>query len=241
MKKFLELFAPLCRWMDGRVNHQELERFYLKENAGESALAWHGLMGLLGLLSVAILVMGIGIRVMAAYSPPVPVLAYADSSLRVSRNLKNFNTPFYSSVVVQRWAYNALVTVFTQDFLNYKKQEDAYRVLFTAEGYKSFNGDDYNGAFSRSHIFQSMRHSNLRIAAVPMDQPRIASIKSYKGGKLLVWDVFVPVLIVYQGAINSKAPLSEKAMINMIIVSVDPSVNPEGLGLESITLQAYSE
>ncbi|MGD9108490.1 MAG: type IVB secretion system apparatus protein IcmL/DotI [Gammaproteobacteria bacterium] len=180
-------------------------------------------MALLG--AIIIIVALVGIVIFLIVSRPTPKYFATTDSGRIIP-LIPLNQPNLSENNVLQWASQALVSIFSFDFLHYQRSFQESRKYFTTSGWNSFME-----ALSQAKTIQTVKDQRLIVSAVLNGAPIISN--QYIIGGRYTWEAQIPLLISYQGT-NS---YSDNILATLKIQRVSTLDNQYGIGITEIVMQ----
>jgi hypothetical protein len=140
--------------------------------------------------------------------------------------LAPYDQPNYLPQTVLNWASKAAVASYTFNFANYNESINAARPYFTAGGWEAYQA-------AISSVVSRVVKAQLIVQGVVAGIPVIANQGDLPGHGYS-WNVQIPFLVTYLSAGESK---SKKYYVILLIVKVPTTVNPEGLGIDSLQMK----
>lgn len=180
-------------------------------------------MALLGAIIVIIALVGIVIFLLA--SKPTPKYFATTDSGRIIP-LIPLNQPNLSESNVLQWASQALISIYSFNYLNYQSSFQESRKYFTTSGWQSFMD-----ALSEAKTIQTVKDRRLLVSAIQNGAATVANY--YVIGGRYTWVVRVPLSISYQGT-NS---YSDDVIATLKIQRVSTLDSQYGIGITEIVMQ----
>jgi len=131
------------------------------------------------------------------------------------------NQPNLGSKAVLQWASEAVISVYSYNFVNFRKSFEGSRKYFTDVGWRS-----YMTALEQSKNLETVQKEKLVVSAVLTGAP-IVTNQSEVGGRYTWW-VQMPVLVTYQ-SLNKHIPQS--FIIKLVIRRISTLDNIYGVGI----------
>lgn len=182
------------------------------------------LMG--AMLSIVGLVIAI---IMIVYARPAPTYFATTESGRIIP-LIPLDQPNLTDNAVLQWATQAVTTVFTYNFINYRSVLQSSRQYFTAEGWRQFLL-----ALQSSRNLSMVTSKKLMLSAVVSSAPVV--LNEYLLDGKYTWKVQIPISVTYQS-------LSETAhdsfIISLTIERISTLDSISGVGISSFVAQLRS-
>lgn len=178
---------------------------------------------LLGMVVIVIILVSV-IFFMAVNKPSPKYFAATDSGRIIP--LIPLNQPNLSESNILQWASKALISVYSFDFVNYKKSFQENRQYFTDQGWQSFMD-----ALTNAKTIQTVKDSKLVVSAVLNGAPIISNQYILRGR--YTWEAQVPILVSYQGTES----YSDNLMATLKIQRVSTLDNKYGIGIAEIVMQ----
>lgn len=170
----------------------------------------------------------IGLIVVITYlvaSKPKPKYFAATDSGRIIP-LIALNQPNLSDNALLSWASEALISLYSYDFLHYKKTFQENKKYFTSRGWRSFMDE-----LERTKTLSTVKDKKLIVSAVLNGAP-IVSNRYLLGGRY-TWEVQVPFQVTYQGT----ETFSQDLRADLKIQRVSTLDNPFGVGITESVIQ----
>lgn len=134
--------------------------------------------------------------------------------------------PNQSDTSVVQWANEAIIDLYTYDFLNYHTQVWDKRRFFTEEGWASFIS-----AIRESKLLEEIRKQKLTVSAIVVKQALLQR-KGVLNGKYS-WSIKLPVLVNYQSASET---VVRRYLATVIVQRRSPLFDPKGVGISSFSV-----
>lgn len=128
---------------------------------------------------------------------------------------------------VTNWLTDALVEIYSFDFLNYNRRVQEADKYFTDNGYTK-----YLNALEVSNIKTSVIDKKLIITTVPLNNPILVNSGNIDGVDF--WRFKVPVLINFTGG---DKPLSTKSIIDVYVQQVPAYVSHKGIAITGFSIE----
>ncbi|MGD9153602.1 MAG: type IVB secretion system apparatus protein IcmL/DotI [Gammaproteobacteria bacterium] len=178
------------------------------------------------LLGAIIIIIALaGIVIFLIVSRPTPKYFATTDSGRIIP-LIPLDQPNLSESNVLQWASQALISIYSFDFLHYQRSFQENRKYFTASGWQSFMN-----ALEQAKTIQTVKDQRLIVSAVLNGTPIISN--QYIIGGRYTWEAQIPLLISYQGT-NS---YSDNILATLKIQRVSTLDNQYGIGITEIVMQ----
>lgn len=131
------------------------------------------------------------------------------------------NQPNMKSVALLVWANEAAVSVFSYDFVTYRKSLQDASDYFTPDGWKAFMK-----SLKESRNLERVKSKKLVVSAVATGAPIILS-QGIKGKKY-TWTVQIPILVTYQSATELK---NQNLVVTILISRTQKNIGKRGVGI----------
>jgi len=92
------------------------------------------------------------------------------------------------------WANEAVIKIYTYNFANYQQQLQQAARYFTSEGWQVFINE-----FTDSKTLDTVKSNEYKVSAVAT-RPPVLLQKGLVGEKQFIWQVEMPILVLYQNA-----------------------------------------
>ena len=133
--------------------------------------------------------------------------------------------PNMTNRAVLSWSTISITEIMTMGFGDYEPHLKAQRFRFTDAGWDSFAT-----AFDKQKIGESFSKHQLVLTTIPSNTPVILG-QGENPHHVYQWNVQMPVIMTY--ATNNNVSSRQKTIINLAIVRVPTSQNPDGIGIQS--------
>ncbi len=151
---------------------------------------------------VVIIVLAATVYFQATNRPTPKYFATTESGRIIP--LVPLNQPNLSDKSIIQWASQAVLSVYTYNFINYRQVFQTNRQYFTTAGWQQFMG-----ALSKARNLDAVTSKKLVLSAVLSSAPVITR-EEVQNGKY-TWELQLPVMVTYQS-------LSETFHENLIVV-----------------------
>ncbi len=128
------------------------------------------------------------------------------------------------------WVTEAVMKVYSFDFLNIDKRLRQARYYFTPDSH-----DIFMNSIKKTKLIEKVKNDSLEISLVPLIDPIL--ISRVDRGESRIWHYRVPVLISYYGGVNVVA---EKNNVEIKIIRSPIHKNPKGLEILSFVITGAS-
>lgn len=183
-------------------------KFYRNNNPRLFRLLW--LMVFVNLVLVVALVY------LVSRPPHVDYFASVDGK---NTHLISLEAPIVTQASLLQWATQAVVTVYTYDFLNYAKNFADAEGYFTAAGWTQFQN-------SNQKNLDEVKKSKLRVTAVATGAPVITDQGPFLGH--YIWRVSIPMLVTYESPNKVER---QGLLVNLLIMRIDTRIDPKGIAI----------
>jgi len=180
-------------------------------------------VSLLGAVVIIIALVGI-IFFLIASKPSPKYFATTDSGRIIP--LIPLDQPNLSEHNVLQWASNALISVYSFDFVHYQKTFQENRQYFTNRGWQSFMN-----ALEEAKTIETVKDRKLIVSAVLNGTPIISNQYILRGR--YTWEAQIPILVSFQGT----QAYSDNLMATLKIQRVSTLDNKYGIGIAEIVMQ----
>lgn len=147
---------------------------------------------------------------------------YASTNNGKLLQLQGRGLPILSDSAVLSWVNRVVPSLYTMNFLNYRKNLNSRRVYFTDYGWKEFLN-----AFEPT--LDQILQNQYSVHAAPSDVPVITHKGIFKGQYM--WQVQVPLIISYQHG-NKEA--TQNVVWNLLLKKRNNTKSTELLGIEQV-------
>ena len=134
------------------------------------------------------------------------------------------NEPYLTSADVAQWVSNTLQTIFTLDFINYKKQYESYKQYFTNNGWSVYT-DQLNNYVN----YDTMKSKMLFATAAASGAPIFVN-EGLLAGRYGWW-VEMPIEIEFQGVADMP---KKEISLQVLVVRVPNVSNLDGIAINNI-------
>ena len=202
--------------------HAQVEKYVPRNNDFYRDHYHHVLIALI--LTIFLLIVGVGVVLYQTLHRPLPAYHAMQASGEKMR-LEPYKEPNLLPETILRWASKAAITVYTFDFVNYKKELAAARPYFTEAGWADF-------VTSLNDVVNRVAKNQLFVNGV-VDGTPVISNEGPMPGKGYVWRIQIPFLVTYQAA---QALNKQHFIVVITIVRVPTTVNPQGIGIDQFVM-----
>lgn len=138
--------------------------------------------------------------------------------------------PLHSTDYVISWAQDAILKIYSLDFVNYRQSLQDSQVYFTLKGYLEFKQ-----AYAASNNLEAVRQKRQVVSAeITGTAKEVNEGLDEKG--IYTWSLDVPVTVTYQNSENEV--ITQVGRILMLVQRASLLVHPEGLAIAQLILQA---
>lgn len=185
----------------------------------------HTVLITLVISAIANLLMAIAIVFFIFNPPPAEfIVADANGSLIKAEALSE---PQKTTSMMRAFASNAVTTINSLDWVNYRTQLTAAANYFTNRGWS-----DYRSKLETSNVLKFLNDNKLTMAATPTQVPQVLYQGVLNGN--YTWKIEVPILITYSGGTVSR---TDSKRVTMVIQRVPFSESPNGVGIVQYLVQ----
>ncbi len=206
------------RSQDDAMAHMLAKDIFSRERYYFIARAFTASIGLNILLGFLVFVLYI--------RPPQHTYFLTDAEGRVTQ-IVPLSGPVDALPVVSEWVLQSTIQAYSYDFANYHSQLGAAEANFTQEGWLAFED-----ALKQSGDLDAVVNQKYAVSAVATGAPSLQSEGVVK--HVYQWVFEFPMTLTYASAEQSS---SKQVMVTVTVERVPETVNPRGLGIESILLQ----
>jgi intracellular multiplication protein IcmL len=176
------------------------------------------------LISLIVIGVLIWIAVFIYKNPPSPIYFATDKVGRLVPNMP-VNLPNMTNDEVISWVQDAVQTVNSYDFVNYRSQLQSAQNYFTSYGWEQFKQ-----ALKSSNNLNALINRKMIIQAQISGPPQIVTEGLLKGS--YAWKISLPVLVTYRyPPYDGKSQYSNALTISVIVVRQDLLQSYKGLGI----------
>lgn len=190
--------------------------------------SYRKLIVLLFLLALTIGCLSISIIILVKSRPTPTYFATTESGRIIP--LIPLNQPNLTDQAILQWATQAVTTVFTYNFVNYRSVFQDSRQYFTGGGWGNFMQ-----AISSSKLLSAVQEEKLMLTAVVSSAPVITNEYVFDGK--YTWKAQVPVLVTFQSLSQTSY---QSYIISLTIERVSTLDNKYGVGIGSFVAQQSS-
>lgn len=151
---------------------------------------------------------------------PAPSYFATSGDGRITK-LIPLSQPNLSKAAVLQWATRAAISVYSYNFVNYRKALQDASVYFTTDGWHQFMG-----ALKGSNNLDAVQNKKLVVSAVPTGAPVI--LQEGVVNSRYTWKMQLPVLVTYQSASQN---IQVSLLVTMVVSRVPTLNTPEGIGI----------
>lgn len=159
---------------------------------------------------------------------PKPYMFFKQDNQVKTQGMGYMHQPIVSELSLLQWVIMAATAAYTYRADNYKTQlNHAMQTYFTPEGAQGFMT-----ALEQSGALRQVANNNLIVTSVVTSTPVILA-----QGPLLgeyAYKIQIPLLVTYQSASEVQ---TDRYIVSMLVVLVDPSVLPTGYGIKQFVVQ----
>ncbi|MBM93919.1 MAG: type IV secretion protein DotI [Legionellales bacterium] len=137
------------------------------------------------------------------------------------------NQPLLSQEALLSWANQSIVSAYTYNFVDYRKQLQTLSSLFTPDGWKQFQA-----ALVRTRNLETVIAKQLVTTAVATGAPIIEDQRVINGR--YSWRISMPILVKYQ---SSSQNYSQSLVVRIIVQRVPVYTNPKGIAIVQFIAQ----
>jgi len=138
------------------------------------------------------------------------------------------NQPNVTNKAILQWAAQAVVSVYTYDFVHYRQTFQENQKYFTSKGWQGFLN-----AVASSRDLQTVRARKLVLSAVISSAPIITS--EYIQNGRYTWKVQVPIMVTYQSLSET---FHQNLLVTLTVRRISTLDNAVGIGISSFVAQA---
>jgi hypothetical protein len=128
------------------------------------------------------------------------------------------------------WVTDALVTLYSYNYLNIQQTLNKSRPFFTDNGYDSFMK-----ALEESKNLDTVKNKKLVVNAIPLASATVVKEGEVEG--FYTWQVELPLEVTYQGANNE---FTQKMNIHVDVVRQNYNQAQKGIAINAITAKLVS-
>jgi len=142
----------------------------------------------------------------------------------VSSTLWADTQPPMSSATILVWANEAIVKVYSYDYVNYGAQLQGVSDYFTVDAWHA-----YSDSLAKSKMLDSVQANKLTVSAVALKPPVIKDTKG--AGSTFQWTVEMPTLVNFDSSANLNK--QQKLNVQLVIVTAQAPQGVRGLAIQS--------
>lgn len=158
-------------------------------------------------------------------NPPKPLYIAAENDGRIIE-LRPISRPTISKNALLTWAAESVTSIFTYDYVNYRKQFQGNVDYFSADGWQA-----YMEQLDKSGTLQTVKEKSMLVSAVVTSSPVIAGEGVFNG--VYMWKVEMPIDVTYTPF--GQSPIKQKLIIKMNLRAISPLENPRGVVIDSFS------
>lgn len=128
---------------------------------------------------------------------------------------------------ISNWLTDAVVELYSFDFLDYDKKVNEAQLYFTSNGYSK-----YLEALNNSGVKSSVIDKKVIVSTVPLGNPILVNSGNIDG--VDYWRFKVPVLINYTGG---DKPISTKSLFDVNIQQVPAYISHKGIAITNFSIE----
>lgn len=158
-------------------------------------------------------------------NPPKPLYIAAENDGRIIE-LRPISRPTISKNALLTWAAESVTSIFTYDYVNYRKQFQGNIDYFSADGWQA-----YMEQLDKSGTLQTVKEKSMLVSAVVTSSPVITGDGQVNG--VYMWKVEMPIDVTYTPF--GQSPIKQKLIIKMNLRAISPLENPRGVVIDSFS------
>ncbi len=158
-------------------------------------------------------------------NPPKPLYIAAENDGRIIE-LRPISRPTISKNALLTWAAESVTSIFTYDYVNYRKQFQNNVDYFSAEGWQA-----YMDQLDKSGTLQTVKEKSMLVSAVVSSSPVITGEAPVNG--IYMWKVEMPIDVTYTPF--GQSPIKQRLIIKMNLRAISPLENPRGVVIDSFS------
>lgn len=163
-------------------------------------------------------------------TPPAPKY-FATQPDGVPIQIVPLNIPYQTDDFVLEWAKNAVVNIYSLDFVNYRKTLQDDTIYFTWRGHK-----DFLLAYKASNNLDAVKEKK-QVVSVVITGPGKINFSGQEAAELpYSWKLTLPATFVYQNSENDI--IRQTGLISMIIERDSTLRHPEGIAISQLVFEA---
>ena len=203
--------------------HDALEVVKLRNNFYKDSYRKVILALLISLVAIVVLIIAI---IFLEATEPTPKYFAATDSGRIIK-LVPLNQPNLSDKAVLQWASEAVVSVYSYNFVNFRRAFQTSKQYFTKSGWTSFLK-----ALSASKNLKAVQDQKLIVSAVLQGAPIVRSEGQLRGR--YTWVVQMPVLVTYQSSTDQS---TQTFLVTLRIKRISTLDNNYGIGISEFIVR----
>lgn len=139
--------------------------------------------------------------------------------------------PYMQDNVLLNWVANAVTSLYTYDFLNYRKTFQDNQQYFTDNGWKAFLDQ-----IDKSRNLKTVESKKLVVSATPAGAPVITNQGALDG--VYSWRVQIPVVVTYQ---SLSEQFSERLLVTLTVQRRPTLDSKYGVGIAQFVAQQTNQ
>lgn len=187
--------------------------------------SYHKLVLILFTAILAIIGLVVAIVFLVMSRPSPTYFATTDSGRMIP--LIPLNQPNLSDKALLQWTSQAVVSVYSYNFVNFREIFQNNEKYFTNDGWQEFLN-----ALKASRNLETVKDKKLIVSAVLSGAPIISSKNVFNGR--YTWQIQMPVLVTYQ---SMSEQFNSSYLITLTIQRVSTLDNIYGVGISSFVVQ----
>jgi intracellular multiplication protein IcmL len=156
-------------------------------------------------------------------NPPKPQYIMAETDGRVIP-LMPINRPTVSKNALLTWVSEAVTSIFTYDYVNWRRQFQGNADYFTEDGFKAFLAQ-----MDKSGTLQTVKDKSMLVSVVVSGSPVIVDEGPING--IYMWKVELPVDVTYTPF--GQSVIRQRLLIKLNLKAISTLVNPRGVAIDS--------
>lgn len=158
-------------------------------------------------------------------NPPKPKYIAAENDGRIIE-LRPINRPTISKNALLTWTAEAVTSIFTYDYVNYRRQFQANVDYFSADGWQA-----YMEQLDKSGTLQTVKEKSMLVSSVVSGSPVVTGEGPVNG--VFMWKVEMPIDVTYTPF--GQSPIKQKLVIKLNLRAISPLENPRGVVIDSFS------
>lgn len=142
------------------------------------------------------------------------------------------NQPLQTSDFILEWAAKAVVSIYTLDFLNYRKTLQDDSVYFTWQGHANFLN-----AYKASNNLEAVKDKKQVVSAEVTGPGKIVFEGIRPPNPAYSWDLTLPTTFTYQNSENEV--IKQSGIIYMTVQRDSTLRHPEGIAISQLVFEAH--